>query len=308
MKSDANATGDIQQAGGFVHFPDGTFSADPRAVMSQDQVTHLWRTTATPQLVGVGDVLRGRITYSRQSHRWLPVSWNQVSADGLAYAYAEAVYPQAAVQPLGPGPFATGVRIHVVDVRSAADRVVFKSNVWPFYYRVVSFAGLLIYLSPVCAEGCGSDALKLWRLDIGTGGLTKVSERGGFDWLIGDQVAWVATYEDTNKPNQLVRLDLATGQEAVWLTGARLQLIGLGSDGAPLLETIESGNFALVRVTSPDQTEKVYSGYFYIAVPDGASTWLGSGGSGNEGIYLLTARTAVQRVSDFGGLPLGPHN
>jgi hypothetical protein len=305
MSADSNATGDIQLAGGFVHFPGGDFEADPQSAMALDPVTHLWRTSAKPYLFGFGNPIRGRITFSWAARRWLPVSWTQVSPDGTRYAYVEGVFV-ASPNP-GPEPGPSGIRVHVVDISSAVDKVVYTSSNPPFLSTVVRLSGDFLYLAPECDRGCGPDSLKLWRLDLTTGTIAKVSDRRGFSWLVRDRTAWVATYQDDNSPNLLVRIDLATGQETIWLSGANLHLIGQDNEGAPLLAIGPANGAAeLVRVTAPGQPTKIFSGYFYIALADDPWTWLGAGGSGNEGIYLVSISSGIKKVSDFNGLPLGP--
>lgn len=301
----ADARGDIEHAGGFVHVPGGAFTTDPRATMVQDPKTHLFRTATQPYLYGSSPG-PGRITYNSAVDRWLPVGRERVAADGLNYAYAESVFP--ANPPPGPGPFPTGVRIHVVDVRSAADRVVFESAVPDFFLDVVTYSERGIYLSPVCGEGCGAEALKLWQLDVATGIIKKVSDRRGF-WLIRDQVAWLATYEEGSPANQLLRLDLTSGQVAIWLTDSGMQLIGTDAEGNPLVTLNGIAGSALIRVTAPQQSEKLLSGpsngQFSTAVADRQGTWLGGGQTGGEGIYLYTRGAGVRKVSEFPGLPVG---
>ncbi len=303
----ANATGDIQQAGGFVHFPGGVFAADPKAAMVQDPNTHLWRTAIQPYLFGSNDSGRGRITYDPVIGRWIPVARDQVSADGLHYAYAEPIFAASSSTQPG-GPFATGVHIRVVDLQSGSDRIVFSSTGYPFY-TVVAHAPQGIYLTAACVEGCGPEALKLWRLDVATGKVAKVSDRRGFGWLIRDQVAWVATYEESSRPSQLLRLDLTNAQVATWLTGPGLQLIGIDAEGSPLVTLNSVGASEQLRVTAPQQTERLFPGPsngLIAAVADGSRTWLGGGPSGDWGIYLYTRGSGVRKVSDFRGLPLGP--
>lgn len=235
MNSHANAIGDVQQAGGFVHVADGSFRQDPQAAMTQDPSTHLWRTSATPQLLGTGEPTRGRITYSWQLQRWLPVSWNQVSPDRLTYAYATGVYPDSTSGQPGEG-FPSSVEVHVVDPRSGTDRVVFRADTPPFWYTVLSFPGPVIYLSQECPSGCGPESLKLWRLDVASGELSKISDRQGFVWVIDRGFGWVVTYGQDSTSDQLFRIDLATGLETSWLTSAGLQLVGVDGDGVPLLD------------------------------------------------------------------------
>lgn len=306
----ANARGDIQQAGGFVHFPGGAFASDPQAAMVQDANSHLWRTATQPYVFGSNDSGRGRISYDRVVGRWLPVARDQISADGLHFAYAEPIFPASASPQAGPGPFPTGVHIRVVDLPSGSDRIVFSSTGVAPFYTVVAYSQQGIYLTAACVEGCGPDSLKLWRLDVASGTLAKISDRQGFGWLIRDQVAWMASFEASGQATQLVRLDLTNGQVATWLTGAAMQLIGIDSEGSPLVTLNDVGSSALLRVSAPQQIERLFSGpsngQLTVAVADGSGTWLGGGQSGGEGIYFFTRAAGVRKVSDFPGLPLGP--
>ena len=307
-----NNRGDIRQAGGFIHFPGGAFTTDPAAQMVQDATTHAWKTAARPYLFGFSDSGMGRITYDRAAGRWLPVSRAQISPDGLHYAYAEAVFPPSAGAQPGPGPFATGGRVHLVDVQTGSDRVVFSHTGAPFY-TIAGHTNHGIYLSAACVEGCGRDGLKLWSLDVATSTLTKVSDRQGFNWLIDDKAAWVATYEGSNqlgtRPSHLLRVDLISRQETIWLTASGMELIGLDAERNPLVTLNDVAGSALIRVTAPQQSEKLFSGpsngQLSTAVADQVGTWLGGGQSGDQGIYLYTA-SGVRKVTDFPGIPLGP--
>lgn len=304
----ANATGDIQLAGGFVHLPGGAFAADPKAAMVRDP-RQLWRTAAEPYLFGTNDSGRGRITYDPAVERWLPVARDQVSADGLHYAYAEPLFLASASPQTGPGPFITGVHIRVVDLPAGSDRIVFSSEGPPFY-TVVAYAAEGIYLTAACVEGCGRDSLKLWRLDAATGRLAKISDRQGFGWLVRDRVAWVATYDEANPSSELMRLDLITGQMTTWLTNSGMQMIGIDASGSPLVLLHDAGASTLVRVTAAQKSEVLFprstNGHLGWAVADGSRTWFGGGPSGSVGIYLYTRESGVRKVSDFPGLPLGP--
>lgn len=298
----ANVQGEIQ--GGFLHFPGGAFHHDPSA----DSVVNPG---------GQSPTLANTASYDTAVGRWLPVPRAWVSADGLRYAYAEGVGGPSGPTP-GPGPGVppSGVRIHLVDLQSRADRVVFSSNSPPFY-EIASYTQEGIYLSAGCAEGCDPQALKLWRLDATTGSISKASDRRGFGWLISDGAAWVATYEGSNQqgslPNNLLRLDLTSGLEATWLTDSGLQLIGLDAEGNPLVTMNGAGASTLLRVTAPGHAESIFSGpsngQFAVAVTDRHGTWLAVGQLASwtpQGIYLYANPSGMRRVSDLVGLPLGP--
>jgi hypothetical protein len=173
------------------------------------------------------------------------------------------------------------------------------------YYEIVSYDDQGIYLTAGCPSGCPPDSGKLWRLNFSTGAVVKISDsRSG--WTIRDHVAWGLSNADYNQPSQLLRLDLTSGQQSIWLTATWFVLIGLDGEGRPLLISNDSAGSALIRVTAPQQTEKLfsgpYNGQFLAVVVDGLRTWLGS----SYGIYLYGTASGVSKVSDIGAIPLGP--
>jgi hypothetical protein len=176
------------------------------------------RTTVQPYLFGTSNGIYGEITYDRPAERWLPVARAQVSPDGLRYAYTELLPLPGDVL----GSATIGGRIHIADVRSGSDQVVYSySGRQP--WSVVSFAQAGVYIGPGC-EGvevvvpgaCGPGSFTLSRLDPTTGKVTGVSDRRG-TWVIAGGLAWMATLEGgTDQPNQLLRIDLSTGIAQTW--------------------------------------------------------------------------------------------
>jgi hypothetical protein len=287
---------------GFIHFPGGAFSADPAATMVEDPPRNLVRTSTRPYLYGT----RVSLAYDRAIGRWLPASLNQISADGLHYAYIEfeGCAPEAGVS-AAPSPSGPLIKIHVVDTQSASDRVVFSSSSCLPYYEIVSYDDQGIYLTAGCPSGCPPDSDKLWRLNFSAGVVVKISDsRCG--WTIRDHLAWGLSDADYNQPSPLLRLDLTSGQQSIWLTATGVVLIGLDGEGRPLLISNDSAGSALIRVTAPQQTEKLfsgpYNGQFSAVVVDGSRTWFGS----SYGIYLYRTASGVSKVSDIGAIPLGP--
>lgn len=109
---------------GFISYPNGTFTADPSAATTPDPGRPGFaHTVALPVLTGVAG--NGSETYDWRFSRWLPVSYELVSPDGSQYAYSELI-PNPASQGLG-GPPPLGTLIHVVDVATATDHVVYQS-------------------------------------------------------------------------------------------------------------------------------------------------------------------------------------
>ncbi len=149
-----DAAGNPQQVGGFLHFPGGLFRRDPLANMVRDytgdRTFHLMRTTVHPYLLGSTDGGWGEITYDPVVGRWLPVARAQLSDDELRYAYRELLGGDPIA--IGDQPLA-GVRLHVVDIRSGHDRVVYSDNGKP-PYNIVRFAQQDIFLVGCDYWGC----------------------------------------------------------------------------------------------------------------------------------------------------------
>ena len=302
-----DAVGNIQNAGGFIQLPGGAFTLDPAARMVADSARHAWRTQAAPYLFGIGDSPAGRISYDRVAGRWLPVAASQVTPDGMHYAYVEAIMPAATGSQPGPGPIASGERIHVVDVRTASDTVVFSHSGDP-YYTIAGFSQQGVYLTAACVEGCSQHSLMLWRLNPSTGAITKVSDRQGFNWQIHEPYAWVGSYGESTP--RLLRIDLRTGAVSSWLTVAGLEFLGLDHEGLPLATVNGVDRSHLLLVTAPGQSLQLFSGpsngQFIAAVADQTATWIGGGQSGDEGIYVYTGGSALRKAGTFAGLPVGP--
>jgi hypothetical protein len=306
-----------QAAGGFLHFPGGAFRRDARADMLRDRTMPTLVRTRTPDqpylYAGEGSPVNTvQITYDRAVGRWLPVNQAQVSADGLRYAYID--YESGA---------ATPQRIHVVDVRSLSDQVVYRDINKP-KYGILGFAPPHIYLTDCGEFNClGS----LWRLDTTGGTLVKVSNRRG-RWTISGQAAWISCwsesvcngdplYSSQVGPFQLLRVDLATDHEETWYRGSGILLIGTDRYGTPLIAVNGAGESVLFRVSAPQQTERIVSvpisepwAGFDRATADPFGIWLQASyvppGFQTSVLYLYSKASGVREIShDFWGVPAG---
>ena len=338
-----DAQGNNQQlVGGFLHFPGGAFQRDARADMVRAQSGHpypLTRTTAQPYLFGSGEGDLGQTTYDPVAARWLPVARHQVSDDGLRYAYRELLGDPNAIGAQPP----KEVRFHVVDVRTGSDRVMYTTNGTPPFV-ITGFSGQAIWLTR-CGIEAGGCWGSLWRLDTTTGKVSQVSGRRG-KWMINGGAGWTVICSspryspgDTSsppadtclmgladtKPDQLLRLDLATATEETWDREPGIVLLGVGGDGLPMLKLNGGGESTLLRVTQPRQTERLFAvptdklnpggGFEGPVVSDETGTWLSVIDGGPEpravppvmavGLYMYSKSSGVRKVSDFPGLPVG---
>lgn len=325
-----DAQGNSHATGGFLHFPGGAFARDPRADMVPDDtrppagLTRMLRTTVQPYLFGTSNGIYGEITYDRPAGRWLPVARAQVSPDGLRYAYTELLPLPGDIL----GGATTGGRIHIADVRSGSDQVVYSySGRQPL--SVVSFAQEGVYIGRGCAGvevavpgACAPEAFTLLRLNATTGEVTKVSDRRG-SWVIARGFAWMTTLEGgADQPNQLLRIDLSTGSAQTWdhepMTPHEagsccwtMSVVGTDADGAPLVVLpLGTNESLLLRVSRPGQAERIFSaqGCCLDAIADRNGTWFAVAFGPAQGIYLYANPSGVRKVTDIAGLPVGTLN
>lgn len=339
-----------QYTGGFLHFPGGIFQRDPRAEMMEECLVFngvcsfypRMRTAVQPHLFGDSWVS----TYDLAARRWLPVPRSQVSDDGFRYAYRELLPDANPPVVVGMSRPLAGVRLHLVDLRTGSDRVVYSDN-GTLLYNIAGLAQQYVFMTSCDAnreEGCWG---RLWRMDTATGELTKVSDRQGW-WVIGGGGGWTVTCSaphyapgdtrvpppDTcfwglpeNQPDLLLRVDLLTGAEETWSRMPGVALVGIGGDGLPLIKLNGAGVSVLLRVSAPGQTERLFSvpldrlnpgaGVEGPVVADRNGIWLSVIDRGPqphalspaiaEGVYLLT-KSSGRKVSDFRGMAVGPLN
>src|SRR6266704_1700833 len=96
--------GGDKRSGGFINFPSGSFTPDPRSA----QVNSILQ----PGREFVDQTYA--LYFDRALSRWLPVHRNAVSPDGAHYAFTD--------RPTGTaGSSATRVTLHVVDVRTGRE-------------------------------------------------------------------------------------------------------------------------------------------------------------------------------------------
>jgi hypothetical protein len=258
---DSASNGPRYFAGGFLHFPGGAFRKDPHADMVFDaNVLGLMRTPDQPYLYAYGSPTTDvTLTFDRAVGRWLPVNRAQVSDDGLRYVYVDHE-PTAA----------TSQSIHVVDVRTGSDHVVYRNTNNPLY-AVVGLVQQNIFLTSCQPTETGGNCWgPLRSLDITTGNIATVSDRRG-TWVISGRVGWMVTCWPAQYPtpcfgiydergaNQLLRVDLATGNEEIWGRGSGIDLIGIDGDGAPLITLGSTNQCGVLRASAPEQMEPISS-------------------------------------------------
>jgi hypothetical protein len=288
--------------GGFITFPGAAFNVDPAAQLRVGG-TGGFVTVASPQLNG-----QDAEAYDVPQHRWLPTRLSLVAPDGSSYAYSE---------PNG---------LHVVDVRSAADRLLLGTNTTQrsFYPVVYAANGIYVLEGPEQTSPTPV-ALTLWVVDPNTGQQRQVSSTattasaivaGGAAWMttlnLGDPHPWQQSpYEPSAANDQMLRVDLQTGVASPWLyrPGAFVGPVGFDGEGHPMVVVVNSAASELWLLRGPQMADRIYAGpgayspvnrlkidhVLAAAVTDANGSWFDVDGGG--GIVLYTPGGGVEVAS-----------
>jgi hypothetical protein len=260
---------------GFVSFPAGSLTTSTATVPTPAQLTL-------------------RFSYDQAVRQWLGVSREAVAPDGLHYAYAE-------YDPPGPNDgkavIGSAGRVHIVDAQTGADRVIFSGSPT---FSVVDFTAGGIYLARFGASIGGSGRRGLYIIDP-AGGTPKLLpgsdvqiDAGGWQVLNGG-AAWGTRFSEGGamwSGNELVRLDMTTGEIVTWLTvptDEALTVLGFDA-GRPLVtsrlavtSTGQSAQISVRLMTGPGQSRQLYSSDSIAPGERGAADdhgiWMGGAGS-----------------------------
>jgi photosystem II stability/assembly factor-like uncharacterized protein len=272
--------------GGFVALPGGAFTRDPAASMVTGPQ---WaQTTTQPVLKGSGG-----LAFDLPLFRWVPANPEVISRDGSQYAWTE---------------FQTGT-LHVTRVADGTDRSFAAGPPQPqdpdlrgHYASIPVPIG--ITTDSVFLTYGGEGRWGVWRLDLATGSLTKVTGMKSPSYGVG--AIWL---ELTRGPNHvgmysdgdtLTRLDLNSGAVQDWFHRDNLVVRNLGfdRDGNPWVQVISDyqsggGVVEIWRVRGPGQADLIHSGQRVSRViADKPGTWFAN----ESGVYLYSGGR-VQRVS-----------
>ena len=150
----------------------------------------------------------GSLFYDRAQARWLPTWRVAVSSDGRRYAYSE-----------GSAFLATQGKLHVVDVVTGADRLIYDGGT---VFTVLDFAADGIYLTPQAPEGRSRG---LWIISP-TGGAPRLINSSIEGPGVGGGAAWGLDFNAADPQpapggiegpvNRVVHLDLGSGAIAHW--------------------------------------------------------------------------------------------
>jgi hypothetical protein len=293
-------------ATGFIHVPDGVFTADTGSATQPDpNRAGFVRTVASPALYGPGGT--GQETYDWRFSRWLPVPHELVSPDGSQYVYSELI-PNPASQGLG-GPPPLGTLVHVVDVATGNDRIVDHSA---DVLSAVAFKPEGIYLTQPTALVDTFVAFYVWIVDPATGSAHELlggKSVGPGTTAFTDGTLWILASDPSNPKGtpQLIRVNLNDGTQSTWLqpTSTFAQFLGLDSLNHPIVSTFSVTNgdpgktWAITAAnTMLPIADQGFSGQL---VADSHGVWL----TGN-GVFLYPTGGPIHKIStEVGGSLLG---
>jgi hypothetical protein len=276
-------------AAGFLSLPARTLTADPSAPVHST-------------------------SYDAKFSKWLPVPLSSVSTDGSRYAYGDG----NAYQNLGG-------KLHLVDVASGTDTVLFSSTSTVF--SVVVFAPEGIYITRAAPEGYHRG---LWLEDLG-GGTPRLISQDIVAPAIGGGWAWGVTFNKADpRPgpggiegpmNQVLRIDLATGSATPWfyVPGSSVLVLGFDLNGKPIVsagyppaanDPTGKNRYEVWVLGSATAATKVFSSSeaqlpLRLSTVDAHGSWFDSPFASATTSYVwLYARGSIQSVAivDVGGL------
>jgi hypothetical protein len=257
--------------GGFLTFPDQVLTVDPTA----------------------------SVFYDRAFAKWLPVLRTQVSPDGRRYAYAGENQPSYA-----------GGKLHVVDVATGVDKVVYSGNT---AYTVVDFAAAGIYVTSAPAPNGATHGL--WLQDP-SGGQPKLISSEILDPAVGGGAAWgvhLNAADPSPGPgggegprNEVLRFDLRTGASTPWFyrPGALVWILGFDAAGHPFIRVYTDSTVTepieIWLGQSPSEAIKIFAGVgatpSQLGAVDSYGVWFDSFRASPNTVWLY-AGGSLQKVA-----------
>ncbi|HVH62261.1 MAG TPA: hypothetical protein VNA65_01540 [Candidatus Dormibacteraeota bacterium] len=265
----------ITSKAGFLSFPDRSLAEDPTAPAHSS-------------------------FYDRAFSKWLPTWRVAVSPDGKRYAYTEGNAYQG-----------TNGKVHVVDVATGADRVIYSGNA---VYSVVDFNADGIYLTFAAPEGAPRGLF----LESPSGGTPRtIVDTTMVAPAVGGGAAWGLDFNAADPSpapgglegprNEVLRYDLRNGAATSWFyrPGADVGVIGFDSAGDPFVSaaiTDPNGQstFELWLVKSPTSAMKLPAdpaAWLRLAAVDGYGVWFDGGSYGPLGQVWLYQQGQLAMVA-----------
>jgi hypothetical protein len=193
-----------------------------------------------------------------------------------------------------------GGKVHVVDVATGIDRVIYSYS-GNIVYAVTDFTAEGIYLSGAVTEG---RTRGLWLLDP-AGGAPRLINNTITATALGGGAAWGLDFNAADPSpapgglggpmNRLLRIDLRTGGATPWFyrPGANIYMLGVDSAGNPLVGVAGQTSVEVWLVNSAAAATKLYTASGdvpiprYVAAIDRHGVWL-STASPRAGVWLYS--------------------
>src|SRR2546421_294297 len=231
--------------------------------------------------------------------RWIPVSPSSESPKGSSYAYMSEA------------------GLHVVDIATGLDTLLYRRPKGVQGGQVLGFLDATIYIvfPAGVKDGTGGvitnpvGQVGVWKIDVGT----RVSSRVFTSDQLGVMAAgglWVAG-------DQLVEVDVVTGQSTVWFKNPTnfMEFLGVDASELPVISTFDgSGHLDIWHLKAPNKATIIYSVDYTgdppvfgpemqqgLLVADRNGVWFGAA----DGLWLYDG-TNFRRISSVSGIPAGP--
>lgn len=261
--------------GGFISFPGGTFTADPRSavILPSPPISY-----PPPQGGSYSSSMFG-LTYDQAVDQWLPVRWRWVAPDGMHYAFT----------------YNGGEGIIVVDVKSGARRELGQGYIW----HLLDVESTGVY----AAVGFpGQQQPGMWWLPFsGTGSLSSGSLITGADYWQGVSAGFAYGSEFIGAPTIIKQLDLKTGAESrlFEVEGSQSTVVGFDAAGHPLIVSSNIAGVSELWFAPGLGTAQIVGALnvqyedWYNMITDSHGIWI----SGVDAIYLMIPGKAKWTVA-----------
>lgn len=240
----------------------------------------------------------GWLFYDRAYAKWIHALRDWVSPDGRHYAYADG-------DPLSGN---VSGKLHVVDVASGGDRVIYNSAVVP---TVVAFAAEGIYFTHDRGEGADTG---LWLI-APQGGQPRLISSTIFEPLVANGAAWGRAKNPADPHpvtggllggyDTIVRVDLNTGTSKAWWyqPGEDIELLDGDYSGNLFASTstFVEGSVSDWRLDSRGSAHRIGStGLGRLGAVDSNGVWFddGFGGQPPSSLWLFS-NGRVERIAGF---------
>jgi hypothetical protein len=255
-------------SGGFIKFPGGDFTTDPRSNVS---ITYPPGTQ-----FGMGSQPTFGLSFSSASGRWYPVTREAVSPDGSRYAYT------------------VGSGIHIVTAANGSDTVIGSDKSWR----------LVLLVNDGAYAASGDQAPGLWFVPL-SGSPKQIIDTGW--WMTASAPSGIAYGQRAQSVppganNPILRLSLSSGAVQTWwgAAPAAVQLSTVAPDGSLIvaMPSEQGGSIVDIRgIAQPERVDSILAGpNGYLMGPvvaDSHGIWLTINNTGANASYTWFASARV---------------